>query len=199
MLRGLIVTFLLIITVIPVRAQGNYFPERTFGDEPAIHNSWATRYSKYLIALQEPSLSSRSKSGASESYRFLWLRTFHRPVSVRLDVGNDGVATVTTKMTSGVGGAGPGHLIESRTRRLTKKETDRFVNQVSESEFWKLPTHEDPVIGGPDGSQWVIEGTKNGKYHAVDRWSPKDGAVRILGLALAIDLGQLNLPAKEIY
>ena len=23
-----------------------------------------------------------------------------------------------------------------------------------------------------DGAQWVLEGTRNGRYHVVDRWSP---------------------------
>jgi hypothetical protein len=180
-------------------AQKDYFPKGTFGADPAIHYSWADRYSKYLKALREPSLSSRPKSGLPESYRFLWLRTFHKPLSVRFDIGSDGIAILTVKMTNGTGGSDPGRLVENRTRRLTKQQTDRFVDQVNSVGFWELVTHEDSVDSGPDGSQWIIEGTKDGKYHVVDRWSPKGGPIRTLGLALAMDLGQMKIPSKEIY
>jgi hypothetical protein len=73
------------------------------------------------------------------------------------------------------------------------------VDQVNSVGFWELVTHEDSVDSGPDGSQWIIEGTKDGKYHVVDRWSPKGGPIRTLGLALAMDLGQMKIPSKEIY
>jgi hypothetical protein len=52
---------------------------------------------------------------------------------------------------------------------------------------------------GLDGSQWVIEGIKNGSYHLVDRWSPKDGEVRAIGMAMMKKLAKLELPAKETY
>jgi hypothetical protein len=120
-------------------------------------------------------------------------------MSVRLDIQSDGTAVLTVKMTSGSGGSNAGHLIENRTRRLTREQVRAFVDRVSSSEFWRLPTLENPPIGGPDGSQWIIEGVKNGKYHVVDRWTPKSGAIRTLGLALAIDLGQVNIPSEEIY
>ena len=52
---------------------------------------------------------------------------------------------------------------------------------------------------GTDGSQWIIEGVKKGQYHVVDRWMPKDGMVRELGLLLALDFAKLNIPKNEIY
>ncbi len=29
-----------------------------------------------------------------------------------------------------------------------------------------------------DGSQWVLEGVRDGRYHVVDRWSPESGLYR---------------------
>ena len=65
-------------------------------------------------------------------------------------------------------------------------------------EFWSLPSrlNDQP---GPDGSQWVIEGVKAGKYHIVDSWMPQQGPVRELGLYLAIELALLRIPKNELY
>jgi hypothetical protein len=64
--------------------------------------------------------------------------------------------------------------------------------------FWKMPN---PVNDqrGTDGSQWIIEGVKGGLYHVLDRWSPEKGIVRELGLILALELAQMDIPKNEIY
>jgi len=128
------------------------------------------------------------------------MRAFHELVSVRFDLGSDGIGTITIKKTSRPGGTAPGQLVTNRTRRLTQQQSERFLEQVNESGFWKLTSHNDPEDdGGPDGARWVIEGVKGGEYHAVDRWSPQNGPVRTLGLALLIDLARMRLHASAIY
>lgn len=62
-------------------------------------------------------------------------------------------------------------------------------------QFWSLGLDDK---AGDDGAQWIIEGVKDGKYHLVDRWSPKDGQVRELGLML-LDMANLKIPAKDVY
>lgn len=185
-------------TMLPRSAQQVFFPDKTFSENPKSNEYWSSLYSKQLRSLEEPSLYEESKSASAQAYRFLWLRTFHAPISVRFVIESDGIATLIIKKADKNGGPEPGRVAQS-TRKLTRQQTDSFVNQVSSLGFWQLVTHEDPVIGGPDGAQWIIEGVKNGEYHIVDRWSPKDGPVRTLGLTLAIDLGQLKIPDKEIY
>ena len=177
--------------------QQGYFPEKAFG-EGSQH--WASLYSAQLRALREPSLYEQSKSANRQSYRFLWMRSFHKLVSVRFDLESDGRATVTIKKSSGFGGDAPGHLLENRRKKLTQQQSEWFLEQVNQSGFWKIVGHNDPDDdGGPDGARWVIEGVKSGEYHAADRWSPKSGPVRSLGLALIADLGQMKLPPNEIY
>jgi hypothetical protein len=51
---------------------------------------------------------------------------------------------------------------------------------------------------GNDGSQWIIEGVRNGKYNVVDRWTPRDSAYQELGMFL-INLTDLDIPKKDIY
>jgi hypothetical protein len=80
---------------------------------------------------------------------------------------------------------------------LTKEQAEWFLGKIEESKFWELPSIQETL--GLDGSQWIIEGIKNGSYHLVDRWSPKDGEVRAIGLAIMKALAGLKLPAKETY
>jgi hypothetical protein len=145
--------------------------------------------------MREPSLSVAKRE---QSYRFLWLRTSQRPISVRIDIENDGTAILTTKVLSGAGGHAPGHLVLKRTTGLTSEQTTGFLCQVEGLGFWTLPSHDESVFG-PDGAQWMIEGTKSGQYHIVDRWTPSTGPVRTLGLRLAIELAGLHIPEKELY
>ncbi len=49
--------------------------------------------------------------------------------------------------------------------------------------FWILPTSNQSTPG-LDGAQWILEGVNVGKYHVVNRWSPKDGQSRQLMLDL---------------
>ncbi len=47
--------------------------------------------------------------------------------------------------------------------------------------------------------EWVIEGIKNWSYHSVDRWTPRDGEVHAIGLAMMKELAKLRVPPKELY
>ncbi|HEX6497268.1 MAG TPA: hypothetical protein VF018_17415 [Acidobacteriaceae bacterium] len=56
-----------------------------------------------------------------------------------------------------------------------------------------------------DGSYWVLEGIRGGKYHVISRWTPCGSsgpdkkAVCSLGRAFAFDLAHLNIPKDEVY
>lgn len=176
----------------PTEPSYNYFPA-TMVDK--FRAQW---YGSFLNAFREPSLWERSKqSPVAQSYRFTWLRTFHHPVVIRIDVRPDGICELTAKVGLGAGGYDPGMLIRNETRPLTREQSEWFLNQVN-LEFWNLPK-EDAKTGGLDGSQWVIEGVKNGQYHIEDRWSPDAGPIHDLGLAMAIGLADLRIPKDEIY
>ncbi len=155
-------------------------------------------YSHQLDALQEPSLYRMVKSPSAESYRFLWLRSFNNPIAVRLDPKPDGTSVLTTKVANGSGGFRPGVLTENETRVLTKEQTQSFLSKVNEVGFWEAPN---PVNDqrGTDGSQWIIEGVKGGRYHVVARWSPTKGVARQLGMLLAFDLAKITMAQADIY
>jgi hypothetical protein len=180
------------------RAQIKYFPDRAFSSNSRNDQFASVWYSRDLRTLEEPSLLEMAKSQTKESYRFLWLRTFHHPVSVRLEVNADGAATVTTKIASGEAGFNPGVLTVNISRTITSEQTKKFLNQIKGAGFWALPSHVNDQAG-TDGSEWVIEGASNGRYHVVTRWSPQAGAVHSIGLILAFDLAQIDVPKEEVY
>jgi hypothetical protein len=188
-----------VLAAIPSTAQTAYFPSHAFDTDARLNkfvNDW---YSGQLCALHEPSLLTQSEIPSTQSYRFLWLRTFHHPIAVRLEVEANGTSILTTKIASGAGGYSPGHLVANTSKPLTKQQTDSFLHKINADKFWELP----PVLlkerQGDDGSQWIIEGVKDGKYHLVDQWSPEQGPIHDLGTALAFELAGLQIPKAEIY
>lgn len=186
---------LLVSTVllpIALQAQTRYFP-------PGMYDQFVSEwYTKQLKALEEPSLWELSKTSGTQAYRFLWLRTFHHPVAIRLEINSDGTSRVTSKMASGAGGYDPGKLIQNDVATLTKERTDWFLEIIENNSFWKLPARDETRMGC-DGAQWIVEGVRDGSYHLVDRWSPRDGQVHAIGMAMIKELVKLQVAAKEIY
>lgn len=176
---------LLVVCASATVAQEAYFPK-------GFDQFKSDRYSKQLTALKESSLVVLAATQKKESYRFLWLRTFHQPIAIRIDVNADGTSQLTEKMTSGAGGYDPGHLVLSKTSTLAKEQTDAFLATVRDSNLWKMPATDEQR--GLDGAQWVIELTKDGVYHVVDRWSPRNGPVRKTGMMMVHTLAKLKVP-----
>jgi hypothetical protein len=187
---------LLALLATPTCAQDvQYFPNLALGNTQQEHDLVAGWYTAQLKALGEPSMLQLSKARA-HAYRFLWLRTRHNPVAIRLNVGEDGSSLLTVKTTNGRGGfGGPGVLVKNETKELSKEQTKWFLDQVEKLRFWSLPTRDDSHRGC-DGAEWVIEAAKDGSYELVDRWSPQKGPVRTLGLAMLTRLAHLN-PSPE--
>jgi hypothetical protein len=190
---------LLLFLVASLRAQTHYFPDRAFcgRDEAGACEKW---YAKHLRAMREPSLLELSKDTSRQSYRFLWLRTFHHPVSARLEVAKDGTAQLFVKVLSGQGGYDPGRVILNRNIKVSRDAVDHFLELLQKADFWNIPTEQEQRdVIGVDGAQWIIEAASGGQYHVVDRWSPEDGLLRKAALFLALNLGQLNPRYRDVY
>lgn len=128
-------------------AQEKYFP-------PDFPSNW---YVGDLKALRESPLWEASKTQRTQSYRFLWLRSFHHPIAIRIDLNADGTSSLIEKMTGGVTGH-PGKLIQNKTITLNHEETGEFLRRVERSGFWKL---QQPSEGfGVDGARWIMEGVR---------------------------------------
>ncbi len=172
-------------------AEEKFFPAGTFGSKQLddFRNNW---YSKQLRVLQETSL--YGSPPAHETYRFTWLRSFHHPMTFRLEIAEQCAATLTIKETDGALGYGPGKIILNKTMDVGKADCEKLVASLEDMKFWSLATSSSEL--GMDGAQWILEGSKNGRYHIVDRWTPLSGAFYEWALSL---MKLADVPLGEIY
>lgn len=187
-----------------------YFPNKVFvdSDNDQDSNDFLVKwYSDMLIALEEPSLFQISQESNSQCYRFLWLRTFHKPMSFRIVVSANGSGVLFVKISDGQGGYGASKLIKELTMQLKNYQIDEFLSKIEKACFWDLSTNEPPdiqydedgnipfIVIQTDGAQWIYEGVKDGVYHVVERNSG-DKVYRDVGLYL-IQLSGLKI--ENIY
>ena len=153
-----------------------------------------------------------------ESYRFLWMRSFHHPVLIQLiNRGPDNMA-ISYRELDGKGGYSHGRLIENKSydvyKKLGKGKLPEEMVQGAvdvlfrdgRTDVWEQPYELGQTIGidgteliGMDGSTWTIEAVKNGKCHVVTRWSPKrDDPVRCFAETL-ISLSDKRFYYDEFY
>ena len=124
----------------------------------------------------------KNYQGDKEIYRFTWLRTFHHPVSVRLEKQGD-IIKLFTKVCNGAGGYDPKQLIFDTTINATTEQFKTLIQKISNINFWNLTTEQRDDTG-KDGSEWIIEAIKDNKYHMVTRWTPsvkRQGDFRSVG------------------
>ena len=148
------------------------------GTDVADREGW---YGKHLLVLGERPLCA-SSTASSEVYRFTWLPSFDPSVVVRVERKSEQYV-LEAKTETGAGGYDPGQLSRSTVITLTDPERAELARLLEAWQFWEQPT-EQPSFG-LDGSQWILEGVAEGRYHVVDRWSPThDGPLakyRVLG------------------
>jgi hypothetical protein len=149
-------------------------------------------YSKHLFVLREPLLFNQTEKTI---YRFTWLRSFHKPVAIRVEKTKNSYM-LYWKQSSGAGGYDPGELTVNKSKQLTKDEWDIFTSMIESTDFWNMPTNLDD--SGCDGSRWIIEGIENHKYHVVDRWTPRKTNFQKCGQYL-IELTDLKAKRSVLY
>ncbi len=147
--------------------------------------------SEFFLALKELSLLT-DLSTQEESYRFLWLRSFHEPISLRVSrIGN--TTTLFIKKSDGKGGYEPGKLILDTTKSLSPEEWQKFMTLLENSCFWGMNTWDGRM--GFDGAVWILEAVKSSHYRVIFRKSPGGGDFQGACLYL-LELSGLK---EEIY
>jgi tetratricopeptide (TPR) repeat protein len=165
-----------------------YFPENFVSND--LHHLYMVN----LMVMQEPSLLKINTTNR-EVYRFLWLRTFHNPICIRLEITEKQVS-IYSKRLNGKGGYEPGWLVEQKYRNLNEAEKQKLSELFSEVNYWEMSTEGGKL--GFDGARWILEGNKNNKYHIVDRWTPHGGAYYNFCVYL-IQLSKLEYNPKDLY
>jgi len=208
--KPFLLLLLIIVGLFPIFAGSKndcfFFPKGALADPSASNKEESDQfsrewYSKHLIAMKEPSLSIPGQKPEC-AYRFLWLRTFHHPISVRIEKWKDSVTVYSVELT-GKGGYDPGKIKKKNKFELSSFEYEYLGKLLVGIDFWNMPTYEpvseDGTYGvGVDGAQWILEGNCGGKYHVVDRWSPEYCKYQELGLFF-LKLSGLKILLEDIY
>jgi hypothetical protein len=170
-----------------VRADDAYFPSRVFDRDAEIGRLDADHYGGHLQAMGEPSLWKLAQEGRRPTvYRLLYLPTFYRPISVRVEKAGES-GKLRAVQFDGKGGFEPGKVAFEKARNLTRSEWQQLQVGLERAKFWTMPTS---VEAGPadgitvDGDHMILEGTDGGRYHVVDRDEPGEEAYEKLCLDL---------------
>ncbi len=189
------VTYLLAMLIAACGASGQeYFRPGSLGRTAREHQLRAEWYTPQLAALGENSLWALSREQPDQRVlRFLWLRTFHHPICVRVSVGSDGTGALRVKETNGAGGYQPGTLIRERARVISADQVRSLFERAHSLQLGQT----DSV--GLDGAQWIFEVVERGGYRLVDVWSPPaDDPVHQLGIEL-VRLSGIKVPNRDVY
>jgi hypothetical protein len=130
-----------------------------------------------------------------QGYRFVWLRTFHHPVSVSIVRETTGWELDAMEL-NGAGGYQPGAVLRRVRLDLDAKQIEGIQHRIDVAGAWSLPTN--LADSAMDGAQWIIELRDGDHYHVIDRLSPKNDPVRALGLAF-LALTGWQFPEREMY
>ncbi len=187
-------------TIRPVEPSG-YFPPALFhqtvrcaswrnGAAPVMDDFEDAWYSSHLRAAGERPLTFTADN--SETLRFTWLRSFHAPMIVRIDLASGGTAILTATKLSGAGGYAPGEVVETVSRALSAQESERLLD------LRRAALSEPPIDCAlmVDGARWIVEASGSGGYRYVNAQSPESGAVYELGLLM---LGFTGWDVEPVY
>lgn len=188
--------------------QPKMFPPGSLGRDDEWDRFRSDQFSRCLQSFKEASIWQPSRTHVPGSvYRFMWLRSFHSAISVRLNIATDGTGVLTTKVSNGCCDCAPPpagteqkpFLVRTAVRKIPAPQLRRFLSCVEAVHFWTLHSSKN-VVRGADGADWVIEAFSDGRYQLIDAWSPPTGdPANILGTFMLFDLADLHLSNTEVY
>ena len=203
----LIIRLILLFGIVPAE-QPKMFPPGSLDIDAELDRFRSDQLSGCLRSFKEASIWQASRKHVPGAvYRFMWLRSFHPAISVRLDIAADGAGILTTKVSNGCCDCPPPPAdtkqkpfrVQTTVREISAPELRRFLSCVGAVHFWTLHSRKDSLTGA-DGADWVIEASKDGRYQLIDAWSPSTGdPANILGRFMLFDLANLHLPDNEVY
>jgi len=122
-----------------------------------------------LKALKEPGLYTIPVSSGTTVYRFTWLRSFHHPISIRLEqTGNEYI--LYWKEGKGLGGYAPKGLKLSGRKRLKPAQGKKCVQLINSMQLDSLPNNHEALMF--DGASWLLERKTADGYKAFQTDEP---------------------------
>ena len=168
-----------------------FFPNQF---SPGDSEIWAITNARYLRMMGESPLDEMASLRVQEIYRVLVeTRPSNIPVVVRISVRPDGTGQLAAKSESA---RLPGVLTVNRKAEVSRTDVNDFLNALKNSGFWSMPTLEEidihqPVVLGAPG--WMVEGEKEGSFHAVFRTTPRLASLRGPAMFLVANLARVDL------
>ncbi|HEY1962145.1 MAG TPA: hypothetical protein VGG69_06995 [Rhizomicrobium sp.] len=184
------------------------------GEKPSTQEIFRAEYCDGLRQMHEPAVPADHHPNSREVYRFLWFRSFHPAVIIRIDVLPDMSGTLTLHSLQTIT-ALSNRRVEVANRPidsiklLSRRHIAGFRELVASAEFWKSPSQfhldmgfgplgtpipKDQEIVASDGAQWVIEGENKNQYHLMGDEGSIPGPVWDIGLAM-LHLAQKTNPS----
>jgi len=171
----------------------SYFPRGSLGNESWPSSGARQFYSRLLYDLGEAPLIGAATSG-QEAYRLIWAPSHQLPLIVRVSRGAAAANVVVRYQVLDPQSSEPKNGRPLR-RPLTKEEWESVVRAIDDSDFWAMAS---ALSSYNDASDWILEGVRAGRYHAVRIQSPSDGKFRVACVKL-LRLAGVTLPEGEIY
>ena len=152
-----------------------------------------------LRAMREPPIGELPPG--EQVFRFLWLRSFDRPILVQVTKDHATLSLLYKALDSpwyaNPDGVHLGRLIEERRTPVTQQAWDHLAD-MRRAVFWGHPSADPATDIGVDGAMWIVEGRSWDQYHIVERWSPESGSFRELCLEL-LRLAAVDLAKDRVY
>ena len=194
-----------------------YFPailnDTIEGRYPELVNFKQKWYSTSLYSFKVPIL--YNKNDSQTIYRLLWLRSFLQPVCFSMEEFK-GEYFLNAKTLDRQPAFIPVYLNRKKkildttlkadhlafivfdtTINLKTRQWNQIENYLSKLDFWNSPIADPADENTSDGSNWIIEGRKNNKYHFIDRRNAR-GDLKNFGKYL-IKLSAIKISEDVIY
>ncbi|MGJ8666245.1 MAG: tetratricopeptide repeat protein [Patiriisocius sp.] len=198
---------------IPVNAVDDfnncYFPSWYFADlksnwecdftinylsEIELSNMYSGFIEEQLIGLKEDCIYDIFLNSNEEKYRFTWLRSFHNPISIRIE--REGIDKfVYWKVGKGAAGYTPEGLMNSGKKELSKREWKKFLRLFKKMHFYDLDNQH--VVPTTDGATWTFERKDEHNYKAHTTNSPSKHFVKIRNYLL--ELSEIVINDRDKY
>jgi hypothetical protein len=121
--------------------------------KPSDRSEWWGR--DHLKAMKEPSLRELAERDRTVTvFRFLWLPSFHNPISVRFVKSDEGAVVHAVRL-DGKGGYEPGQIQSSKSAKLSRAHWERITGHLVKSKFWTLPTEKATLRQRRHGRRYV--------------------------------------------
>lgn len=126
----------------------------------------------------------------AEIYRLTIIPAFSNPIKIRVEKHKSNYLLIAKRL-SGQGDFDVGTLKIEKRRKLTSAEFEHLTHMLRAVSFWEAPyllhkTNEPNEKGEMTicihGSEWAIEGSRGGQFHAINRSCDETDSWRAIAL-----------------